>query len=118
MFLPPGFGQRQETYSQIPQGRQRQNSGFRASCGREVGAGHRDIAVLIRGDLDLGMADVVGQTSQAGKLQRSSEERMSGVGDCDFPFAFLQDERGVTLGGVWAIRSRQIEFSFWGVRIG
>jgi hypothetical protein len=100
MFIPPGLGQRQEAYNQILQGRQGQNSGFGARGGREVGTGHRDVTVLIRSDLDLGMANVARQTSQTSKLQRSSEERMRGVRDGDLPFALLQDERGITLGGV------------------
>lgn len=99
MFLPPGFGQRQEAYNQIPQRRQRQNGRVWARRGREVGTGHRDVTVLIWGDFDLGMTHVSRQTGQPGKLERSSEKGMAGVGNGDLPLAFLLDERGITLGG-------------------
>jgi len=104
MFLPPGFGQRQEAYNQILQGGQGQKGGFRARRGREIAAGYGDVTILVRSDLDLGMAHVARQTGQPGEFQRSSEERMAGVVNCDFPLAFLLDQRGITLGEVFPFR--------------
>ena len=50
------------------------------------------------------MTDMTWQIRDAGELENATEERMSGVDDRDLAFAFLCDQRGITLAGVCRCR--------------
>ena len=83
------------------QGRQGQNGGFRSRCGGNVGTGHGNVSILVRSDFNLGVTHIPRQTGQPGQFQRFPEKRMARVRNGDPPLAFLLDERGIALGGVW-----------------
>ena len=73
---------------------------FGAGFGGEVGAGDGDVSDQAGKDLDLAVADVSREAGEPRQLERLAEERMSGIGDGDFPLAFLRYQRGITLGEV------------------
>lgn len=68
--------------------------------GVEVCAGNGHEHVPARDDLDLAVADVVGEPSDSSEFERSAEKRVAGISYGDLALTFLGDERGITLGGV------------------
>jgi hypothetical protein len=115
MACPPGDGASLEEGNQLFNAGGGQDGRLGAGLGREVRAADRDVAVLSGEELDLAVADMAGQPSDAGQLQRAAEERVSGVGDRDVAFAFLCDQRGITVAEVWRTRRLQARRQGWEV---
>jgi hypothetical protein len=97
MFLPPDNEQRLGYFNQFPNGVESQDSRFRARRRHEIRASNRNVAHLACNYFHLAMPHVAGQSSDAEKHEFSAEERMRGVRDNNLVFAFLIDERGLTL---------------------
>ncbi len=66
-----------------------------------IGAGNRDEAVLTWENLDLAVTNMAGEIGNAGEFQSATEQRVCRIRDGDLPVAFLSDQRGITLGGVF-----------------
>jgi hypothetical protein len=74
-----------------------QHGRLRTRCRGLIGACNWDVAELTGEKLDLAMTDMTWQVGDAGEFENPTEERMSGVGDRDLAFAFLCNQRGITL---------------------
>ena len=85
-------------------GGNRQNRGFGAGFGGEVGAGDWDVSDQAGEDFDLAVTHMSREAGEAGQLERLAEERMTGIVDSNRPLAFLRDQRGITLGEVFPFR--------------
>jgi hypothetical protein len=103
MVVPPS-AHRLEGGDQFFNGGDSQNRGFGAGLGGEIRAGDGDVGNQVREDFNLAMADVSWQSSEPGKLQGTTKEGMTRIGDSDVAFAFLRDQRGITLGGLFPFR--------------
>jgi hypothetical protein len=82
----------------------RKHGRFGAGFDGEIGAGDGDIGDQSGKDFDLAVTDVARQAGDPRQEKCLAEEGMRGIGDGDLPFAFLRDQRGITLGEVFQSR--------------
>ena len=108
MLVPPGGGHSLEGRNQLGNGVSGQHGRFGARCRGLIGACNWDVAELTGDEFHLAMTDMTWQVRDAGKLENSTIERMSGVGDRDLAFAFLCHQRGITLAVVCQHREDRI----------
>jgi hypothetical protein len=107
MVPAPSDAHSLEGSNQLFNGGDGQDGGFGTWFGGEVRAGDWDVGDLAGKDFDLAVADVPGKASESRELQGPSVEGMAGIGDGDLTLAFLYDQRGITMGGVWRIWGRR-----------
>lgn len=90
-----------EGSSQLFNGSLSEDRGLETGSGMEVCArnGHEHVPAL--DDLDLAVADVVGEPSDASEFERSPVKRVAGISYGDLALTFVGDEWGITLGGVF-----------------
>src|SRR5215203_3652318 len=92
MAVPPccgGWAHSLEGRDELFNGSDAQDRGSADRPAREMGGGDRDVPDLAGKDLDLTVPDMSGEVGQSRQLQCPAEEGMAGIGDGDFPLAFL-----------------------------
>src|SRR5262249_8418495 len=99
MAGPPCCGYSLEGRPQFPHPPRGQDPGVGGGVRGGDGAADRNVGDLIRGNLDLAMADVSWQIRQANQLQDPAIQGMARIGNSDLALAHLGDQRCITLAG-------------------
>ena len=107
MVAPPCLPHSLEGRNQLFNGNWSEDGWFWAGFRRKISAADGDETKLARKNFNLAVTDMSRKTSQPRKLQHSAVEGMTRIGNGDLALAFLRNQRGITLGGVFRFRWAQ-----------
>ena len=97
MGLPPFIASSLKGDDQIFNSFRGENRSLAWRLMSQIGGGNRYVTKPTGEQLNLAVTDVTGKASQTHELERPPGERMAGVNDRNLTFAFLRDQRGITL---------------------